>query len=51
MTGISYGGVDREGRVDWQALANVHIIKFETCLTLEGVINSFNLNTNRWVAW
>lgn len=50
MTGISYGGMDQEGRVDWHALANVHIVDFETCITLEGVIQSFNLNTNKWVA-
>lgn len=51
LTGISYGGEDQQGRVEWHALANVHIIKFETSITLEGVINSFNLNTNKWVAW
>lgn len=50
ITGISYNRQEGGG-VDWRALDNIHIIKFETCVTLEDVIGSFNLNTNKWVAW
>ena len=35
MTGISYDGVDQSGAVDWYGLANVHLIKHETGLTLQ----------------
>lgn len=51
VTGITYDGVDESGEANWYGLANVHLIKHETGLTLQAVIDTFNLNTNQWVAW
>ena len=35
VSGISYDGVDGEGRVHWSALTNIKLIKFETGITLQ----------------
>ena len=35
MTGISYDGLDESGGVNWYGLANVHLLKHETGLTLQ----------------
>ena len=35
MTGISYDGFDESGGVNWYGLANVHLVKHETGLTLQ----------------
>ncbi|KAL5491535.1 hypothetical protein EMCRGX_G016837 [Ephydatia muelleri] len=47
ITGISY--VPKEdGTIDWNGLANIHIIRNELCITLQDVIEAFNINTNQW---
>lgn len=51
MMGITYGGVDQEGKVDWYSEVDVHILHYETCTTLEEVIQSLHLSVNRWVSW
>jgi lysophospholipid acyltransferase 5 len=50
VSGITYGGVDKDGCVDWTALTNIKLINFETGITLQGMVDSFNINTNQWMA-
>lgn len=47
VTGITYVA-KKDGTVDWNGLANIHIIQSELCVTLQGLIESFNVNTNQW---
>ena len=35
VTGISYDGVDEDGKPKWGALSNVHVLKFELSYTLQ----------------
>ena len=56
ITGISYEHKKSdheagEGSVGWHALTNVNVIDFETSIHLEAMVESFNLNTNRWMSW
>ncbi|CAI8007646.1 Lysophospholipid acyltransferase 5 [Geodia barretti] len=50
VTGISYNGETKEGEADWSGLTNIKLFDFETCITLQGVVDSFNINTNSWMA-
>ncbi|XP_064385418.1 lysophospholipid acyltransferase 5-like isoform X1 [Halichondria panicea] len=45
-----YNGVDKSGSVDWYGLSNIHLLKAETSITLHGIVESFNINTNKWIA-
>ena len=42
MTGISYGGLKKDGvgEVNWHDLANVYLIKNETCITLQVCVHT-----------
>ena len=54
LSGLSFLGVteDDKGRqkIDWKGCANVNPIRLETSTKFGHVIESFNINTNNWVA-
>lgn len=54
ISGLSYVGVteDDKGRqrIDWRGCANVKPSRLETSTKFGHVIESFNINTNNWVA-
>jgi len=50
ISGCGVGSVGMED-VSWHALTNVKIVDFELGMSLDGVIESFNMNTNKWVLW
>ena len=50
MCGMSYNGEDENKNSLWDACANVHVSKFEFALKMDDIINSFNVNTNKWMA-
>ncbi|EDW36836.1 GL25842 [Drosophila persimilis] len=47
--GFTYKGKDVHGQPDWSGCSNVKLILLETGNTMEHYIQSFNVNTNRWV--
>ncbi|KAG1656882.1 Lysophospholipid acyltransferase 5 [Nymphon striatum] len=50
ITGLTYNGKDKNDRILWDGCANIKIRKFEGSLLFGTVIQSFNINTNVWVA-
>eukprot|EP01136_Pigoraptor_vietnamica_P031714 Opistho-1_new@92633 len=49
LSGLSYEGKDKDsGRPRWSGLANIKVLRFETSPSLQGIIESFNINTNAW---
>jgi len=51
ISGLSFNGVnDKTGKIDWKGCANVKIGRLETSTKFGHVIESFNINTNNWVA-
>ena len=42
MSGISFKSVQKDGSVDWSAVRNVDLIKFESSITLQVL---------EWVGW
>lgn len=50
MFGVTHNGKDEAGNIKWDGLANVDIVRFETATEFNHYIQSFNINTNHWVA-
>ncbi|XP_052002288.1 lysophospholipid acyltransferase 5-like isoform X3 [Xyrauchen texanus] len=50
LSGLGYNGKNEKGEHQWDACANVRVWLFETTPLFTGTINSFNRNTNAWVA-
>ncbi|XP_036451198.1 LOW QUALITY PROTEIN: lysophospholipid acyltransferase 5 [Colossoma macropomum] len=50
LTGLGYNGRSTRGEPQWDACANMRVWMFETTPLFTGTINSFNINTNAWVA-
>ncbi|XP_035212116.1 lysophospholipid acyltransferase 5-like [Stegodyphus dumicola] len=50
LTGMTYNGKDKNGNDLWDGCANVKLWDFTKTTTFEGIIKSFNINTNLWVA-
>ncbi|XP_067142730.1 lysophospholipid acyltransferase 5-like [Centruroides vittatus] len=50
LSGLTYAGVDDNGRDRWDGCANVDLWGYETTTTFDGIIKSFNINTNLWAA-
>lgn len=49
-TGLTYNGKDSAGVDKWDGCSNVKISVFETATRMNHYIESFNINTNHWVA-
>ncbi|KAG8197373.1 hypothetical protein JTE90_013498 [Oedothorax gibbosus] len=50
MAGLTYNGKDSEGNDLWDGCANAKMRQYTTSSTFAGLIQSFNINTNLWVA-
>lgn len=50
MAGLTYNGQDENGNDLWNGCVNIDVGMFETAVTFGGLIKSFNINTNLWVA-
>lgn len=48
--GLTYNGKDDTGKTKWDGLANVDLWKLENATEFNHYIQSFNINTNHWVA-
>jgi lysophospholipid acyltransferase 5 len=49
LCGLAYNGKEPDGTERWDAVRDVHIIKFETGSDFQSVIESFNCGTNNFV--
>lgn len=50
MSGITYNGKNGQGKNQWNGCANVKLRVFENATRFGHLIQSFNINTNAWVA-
>ncbi|XP_076333095.1 lysophospholipid acyltransferase 5-like isoform X2 [Tachypleus tridentatus] len=50
MAGLTYNGQDEQGNDLWDGCCNVKLGDYEKTSNFDGVIRSFNINTNLWVA-
>lgn len=50
LSGFSYNGKTATGEEDWSACANMHPLRFETSRKFQHFVESFNIQTNQWVA-
>jgi len=50
ISGLSYAGIKDGGFIDWKGCANVKVARLEGSTKFGHVIESFNINTNNWVA-
>ncbi|KAH8408074.1 hypothetical protein KR222_008826, partial [Zaprionus bogoriensis] len=48
--GFTYKGSDAEGKPDWSGCSNVKLKLLESGNTMQHYVQSFNVNTNQWVA-
>ncbi|XP_020602607.1 lysophospholipid acyltransferase 5-like [Orbicella faveolata] len=49
ISGISYNGKTEDGKVKWDGLRNIKLSIYETMYTFQHCVDSFNINTNKWV--
>ncbi|KAL3861608.1 hypothetical protein ACJMK2_007633 [Sinanodonta woodiana] len=50
LIGLSYNGKDINGNVLWDGCTNMKLFQYETCTDLHHLVDSFNHNTNKWMA-
>lgn len=48
VAGLSYVGLDEEGKADWTGCANVKLRRLESAQKFGHYIEAFNINTNRY---
>lgn len=49
ISGISYNGKTEDGVVKWDGLRNIRLSVYETMYIFQHCVDSFNINTNKWV--
>lgn len=50
VTGITFAGVDEKGVADWSGCTNIKLMVFENTRRFQHYIDSFNVQTNHWIA-
>ncbi|KAK2183141.1 hypothetical protein NP493_318g04061 [Ridgeia piscesae] len=50
LVGLTYHGKDENGNELWDGCANIRIRRYERASTMQELIQSFNVNTNRWMS-
>lgn len=48
--GITFNGVDEKGVADWSGCSNIKLLVFENTKRFQHYIDSFNVQTNHWIA-
>lgn len=48
--GLTFNGVDEKGNADWTGCSNIKLLVFENTKRFQHYIDSFNVQTNHWVA-
>lgn len=49
-TGITFNGVEKNGEPDWSGCSNIKLLVFENTRRYQHYIDSFNVQTNYWIA-
>lgn len=49
-TGLTFNGVDEKGVADWTGCSNIKLLVFENTRRFQHYIDSFNVQTNHWIA-
>ncbi|XP_067945571.1 lysophospholipid acyltransferase 5-like [Watersipora subatra] len=49
FSGMAYNGKDAQGIIQWDQCANVKVNRYFTATQTQHFIDSFNINTNKWV--
>eukprot|EP00058_Branchiostoma_floridae_P006173 XP_002591661.1 hypothetical protein BRAFLDRAFT_80751 [Branchiostoma floridae] len=50
LSSLTYNGRDEHGNPLWDSCKNIKLSKFEMVMSFQDVIDSFNINTNKWAA-
>lgn len=50
MIGLTFNGVDENGVADWTGCSNIKLLVFENTKRFQHYIDSFNVQTNHWIA-
>ena len=50
IQGLTYNGLDEKEKPKWDGCSNVKLKVFETSTKMNHYIESFNINTNQWIA-
>lgn len=48
--GITFAGIKENGEADWTGCSNIKLMVFENTKRFQHYIDSFNVQTNHWVA-
>ena len=50
LTGLTYNGRADDGVERWDGCANILVADYERASSATQIVQSFNVNTNRWMA-
>lgn len=48
--GLTFAGASEDGEADWSGCSNIKLLVFENTTRFQHYIDSFNVQTNNWVA-
>ncbi|XP_032242937.1 lysophospholipid acyltransferase 5 [Nematostella vectensis] len=49
ISGLGYNGKTEDGKLQWDGLRNMKLSIYEVSYTYQHIVDSFNINTNKWV--
>lgn len=49
LTGLTYNGIDKNGKSRWDSSQNIKLYEFETSYTLYNLTKAFNVQTSTWM--
>jgi len=49
LSGLGYNGVDKNGKLRWDRVTNIDPWAIETAQNTRGYLESWNMNTNKWL--
>ncbi|CAE1286619.1 LPCAT3 [Acanthosepion pharaonis] len=49
LTGLTYNGIDKNGKSQWDSSQNIKLYEFETSYTLYNLTKAFNVQTSTWM--
>ncbi|RIA85160.1 MBOAT, membrane-bound O-acyltransferase family-domain-containing protein [Glomus cerebriforme] len=49
LSGLGFNGYDEHGNAKWNRVTNVDIVAYETADNIKTLLDSWNMNTNKWL--
>ncbi|CAG8801334.1 9398_t:CDS:2, partial [Racocetra persica] len=49
LSGIGFNGYDENGNAKWNRVTNIDFIGYETADNIKQLLESWNMNTNKWL--